>query len=282
LAVLFWAGNSVVGRAFATDLPPIGMVFWRWIIASCILLPICIKPLIRDRYIIRQNLPYIFLQGFLSISAFNAILYWGLHYTTVLNTSLIQAGMPVVTLFFSILILKKGVSKLGSIGILLSLIGVSWVVARGDLNTLLGLSLNPGDLMMVTSVVLWSIYTVLLAKAPKGLSRRAFTFAMILAGIILLVPVYTWELSTGASITINQDTILAFSYIGVFPSVLAFLCWNRGVELVGANTAGVFLNLMPVFGAVLGMLLLGEQIQTFHYLGIVLIVSGISLVTSKK
>ncbi|WP_135081663.1 DMT family transporter [Terasakiella sp. SH-1] len=279
LAVLFWAGNSVVGRLFAADLPPVAMVFWRWIIAAAILLPICIKPFLRDIEIIKKNLLYVFVQGFLSITAFNALLYWGLHYTTVVNTSLIQAGMPVVTLFFSILILKKGVKMLGGVGILCSMIGVSTVVARGDWATLAGLHLNPGDLMMLTSVVLWSIYSVLLAKAPKGLSRFAFTFAMVLAGIILLIPLYGWEISTGANFTLNSDTIWAFVYIGIFPSVLSFLCWNRGVELVGANTAGVFLNLMPVFGAILGMLILGEKLQSFHYFGICLIVLGIWLVT---
>ncbi|SCA55864.1 conserved membrane hypothetical protein [Candidatus Terasakiella magnetica] len=279
LAVLFWAGNSVVGRAYASDLPPFAMVFWRWVIAATIMLPICLKPFLKDMVIIKRHLPYIFVQGFLSITAFNALLYWGLHYTTVVNTSLIQAGMPVVTLFFSILILKKGVKSLGAVGILFSLMGVTWVVARGDWMTLAELSLNPGDLMMLTSVVLWSIYSVLLAKVPQGLNRRAFALAMILAGVIFLIPFYGWELSTGADFTLTQDTILAFAYIGIFPSVLSFLCWNRGVELVGANTAGVFLNLMPIFGAILGMLLLGESLQTFHYFGICMILIGIWLVT---
>lgn len=282
LAVLFWAGNSVVGKAYASDLPPISMVFWRWVIAGCILLPICIKPFMRDWGIIKQNLPYIFLQGFLSITAFNALLYWGLHYTTVVNTSLVQASMPVVTLFFSILILKKGINGLGAVGIFLSLIGVSWVVLRGDFATLSALSFNPGDLLMLVSVILWSIYTVLLAKIPTGLSRMGFTFAMVLAGVVLLVPLYSWELSTGAETVLNKHTLMAFAYIGIFPSVLSFLCWNRGVELVGANIAGTFLNLMPIFGAVLGMLLLGEVLKDFHYVGIILIFSGIWLVTRKK
>lgn len=112
LAVLFWAGNSVVGRAYATDLPPVAMVFWRWVIAALVLMPICLKHFLRDFHIIRANLPYIAVQGLLSISAFNTLLYWGLHYTTVVNTSLIQAGMPVATLFFSILILKKASASL--------------------------------------------------------------------------------------------------------------------------------------------------------------------------
>ncbi|MDV7338015.1 DMT family transporter [Terasakiella sp. A23] len=281
LAVLFWAGNSVVGRAFATDLPPVAMVFWRWVIAAAILLPICFKPFMRDLPILKNHIPYVAVQGFLSITAFNALLYWGLHYTNVVNTSLVQASMPIVTLVFSWLILRKGLNKLGIAGIILSLFGVSWVVVRGDLMTISTLTFNPGDLILLVAVVVWSIYTVLLAKIPEGLSRLGFTFAMVLAGIVLLVPLYGWELSTGAEIILTRDSILAFAYIGIFPSVLSFLCWNRGVELVGANVAGTFLNLMPIFGAVLGMLLLGETLKDFHYVGIVLIFSGIYLVTKK-
>ncbi len=282
LAVLFWAGNSVVGKAFAADLPPVAMVFWRWVIAGLILTPICLKAFLRDWGILKDHLPYIFVQGFLSITAFNALLYWGLHYTTVVNTSLVQAGMPVVTLFFSILILRKGVNKLGAVGMALSLIGVSWVVLRGDLSTVSSLSFNPGDLLILACVVLWAIYTVLLAKIPQGLSRMGFTYGMVAAGVILLIPLYGWELSTGAEVVLTADTLMAFAYIGIFPSVLSFLCWNRGVELVGANIAGTFLNLMPIFGAVLGMLLLGEVLSGFHYVGILLIFSGIWLVTKKN
>lgn len=271
-----------MGRAFATDLPPVGMVFWRWVIAATILFPICYKHFLRDLPILRQNIFYVAVQGLLSITCFNALLYWGLHYTNVVNTSLVQAGMPVVTLFFSWIILRKGLNPLGIAGIALSLIGVSWVVLRGDVATLSTLSFNPGDLIILGAVFVWSVYTVLLAKIPQGLSRLGFTYAMVLSGIVLLIPLYGWELSTGAEIVLTQDSILAFAYIGVFPSVLSFLCWNRGVELVGANVAGTFLNLMPIFGAVLGMLLLGEGLQTYHYAGIVLIFSGIYLVTKKN
>lgn len=282
LAVLFWAGNAVVGRAFSTDVPPIAMVFWRWTIAACILLPICAKPFMRDLHIIRSNLPYIILQGFLSITSFNIFLYWGLHYTTVINTSLVQSCLPIATLVLSWLILRKGVSLTAALGISVSLSGVTWVIARGDLGALLSVGFNPGDLLIMIAVILWSIYTVLLAKIPAGLSRFAFTYAMVLAGLILLIPLYMWEFSTGAGFTLNQNTMLAFAYIGIFPSVLSLLCWNKGVEMVGANTAGTFINLSPVFSTALGVLLLGEALEPFHYPGIALIFIGIWLVTKKR
>lgn len=282
LAVLFWAGNSVVGRAYATDVPPVALVFWRWVIAASILLPVCLKHFLRDLPVIRKNLPYIVIQGGLSIAAFNTLLYWGLHYTTVVNTALIQAGIPVVVLFFSILILRKGVTKLGALGILLSLLGVAWVIARGEPGSLAQFSLNPGDLLIVASVIAWAMYSVLLAKTPIGLSRLAFTLAMVLCGLVLLAPLYAWELSTGAGFTLDANTLPAFAYIGIFPSVLSLLCWNRGVELIGANRAGVFLYLMPIFGAILGMLLLGEVLEAFHFVGIALVVAGIWLATKYK
>jgi len=282
MTVLFWAGNSVVGRAFATDVPPVAMVFWRWIIAACILLPICAKPLMRDLHIIRSHLPYIIFQGFLSITAFNALLYWGLHYTTVINTSLVQSCMPVVTLALSWLILRKGVSLTAALGIAVSLSGVTWVISRGDFGALISVGFNPGDLLIMVAVILWGLYTVLLAKMPAGLNRLSFVYAMILAGLVFLIPFYMWELSTGADFSLNQNSILAFAYIGIFPSVLAFLCWNKGVEMVGANVAGTFINLSPVFSTILGVLLLGEVLEPFHYPGIALIFIGIWLVTKKQ
>jgi len=282
LAVLFWAGNSVVGRAFATDVPPIAMVFWRWTIAAAILLPICAKPFMRDLHIIRRNMPYIVFQGLLSITAFNTLLYWGLHYTTVINTSLVQSCLPVVTLAFSWLILRKGVSSRALLGIGISLMGVAWVIARGDFATLSTVGFNPGDLLIMIAVTLWAVYTVLLAKVPEGLNRLSFVYAMVIVGIIFLIPLYMWELSTGADFVVNQNTVFAFAYIAIFPSVLAFIFWNKGVEMVGANVAGIFINLSPVFGTTLGVLLLGEALEPFHYPGIGLIFIGIWLVTKKS
>lgn len=282
LAVLFWAGNSVVGRAFASDVPPIAMVFWRWMIAACILWPICFKHFRRDLHIIRAHLPYVAFQGFLSITAFNALLYWGLHYTTVINTSLVQSALPVMTLALSWVILRKGVSLTAALGIGVSLLGVTWVIARGDLATLASINFNPGDLLIITAIMLWSVYTVLLAKVPAGLNRLAFVYAMVLIGLVLLVPFYAWELSSGAEMTLNQDSLLAFAYIGIFPSVLSFLCWNKGVEMVGANKAGIFINLSPVFGTFLGVVLLGERLETFHYPAVALVFAGIWLVAKKN
>jgi drug/metabolite transporter (DMT)-like permease len=282
LTVLFWAGNSVVGRAFATDIPPLALVFWRWVIAACILLPICAKQFRRDLPIIRRHLPYIVFQGFLSITAFNALLYWGLHYTTVINTSLVQSSMPVVTLVFSWLILRKGVSLSAAFGIALSLLGVAWVIARGDFATLASVSFNPGDMLILAAISLWAVYTVLLAKMPAGISRLALVYAMVLSGLVLLFPFYMWEISTGAHFTLNQNSLLAFAYIGIFPSVLAFLFWNKGVEMVGANVAGSFINLSPVFSTIMGVFLLGESLEPFHYSAIALIFIGIWLVTKKN
>lgn len=279
LAVLFWAGNSVVGRAFADEISPLSMVFWRWVIACVILTPLCLKKFIRDWPVLKQHMGYVFLQGFLSITVFNALLYWGLHYTTVINTALIQAAMPVLTLIFSLILLKKGVSKLGIVGIALSMSGVVYVVLQGDLASLKTLEINRGDLLILACMTLWAIYTVLLAKAPQGISRLGLAYGLVLCGLILLVPLYGYDVIQGARVDVTGETLLAFAYIGVFPSVLSILCWNKGVEMVGANVAGIFLNLMPIFGTVLGIILLGERLQGFHMIGIAFIFCGIWLVT---
>ncbi len=282
LAVLFWSGNSVIGRTYAGEIPPFAMVFWRWVIAVILLTPLCLKPFLRDIPLLRKHFVYVACQGVLSISCFNAFLYWGLHYTTVVNTSLIQASMPIVTLFFSLLLLRKGISLWGGLGIGLSLLGVAWVVVQGNPASFGTLALNPGDLLILGAVTVWSVYSVLLSKKPLEINRFSFTWAMMLCGITFLLPFYLWEVSSGATFELNLHTLPAFAYIGIFPSVLSFLFWMRGVELVGANSAGIFLNLMPIFGALLGMVLLGESLQTFHYMGIAMIIPGIWLVTAKK
>ena len=211
--------------------PPIAMVFWRWVIAGCILFPLCIKPFVRDLHIIRANLPYIALQGFLSITAFNALLYWGLHYTTVVNTSLVQASMPVITLFFSWIILRRGLNPLGIIGIFVSLTGVAWVVLRGDFATLSTLSFNPGDMLILVAITLWSIYTVLLAKAPVNLSRMAFTFSAVLSGLVFFSPFMDGNCPQGCHFISTATLFLPLS-ISVFShSVLSFYAGTRGLNL---------------------------------------------------
>ena len=278
-AVLFWAGNSVVGRLFAQDIPPLTLVFWRWSLALLILTPICLKSFRRDLPIIKKHLPYLVFQGILSVTAFNAFLYWGLHSTTVVSASLILAGMPIVTLFFSIVILKKGLAPIGIVGILLSLGGVAWVVSQGNLINLSEIAFNIGDLLILISVLIWSIYSVLLAKFPQGLSRLSFAYTMVLAGLVVMLPLYLIEAHYQGAPTLNANSLLALLYIGIFPSVLALMCWNKGVEMVGANTAGIFLNLMPIFGTILGVILLNEDLFLYHYYGMVFILVGVFLVT---
>lgn len=282
LAVLFWAGNSIVGRVFAEDIPPVALVFWRWTVAVVILTPLCFKAFWRDLPMIRLHWRYVMVQGAFSITAFNALLYWGLHYTNVVNTSLIQATMPVLTLVFSLWLLKKGVTRWAGVGIALSLCGVAWVVMRGDFHTLQTLAVNQGDLIILVAMMAWAIYTVLLSKMPSGISRMAIAYAMVLSGLLFLTPLYAWEWAVFGGFDLTEETIWAFVYVGIFPSVLSLLCWNRGVELVGANVAGSFLNLMPFYGAVLAVLLLGEQLYSYHWVGVGLIFSGIYLVTRFK
>lgn len=282
LAVLFWAGNSIVGRAFAQDIPPVALVFWRWTVAVVILTPLCLKAFRRDFPIIKRHWRYVMVQGAFSITAFNALLYWGLHHTNVVNTSLIQATMPVLTLIFSLWLLKKGVTRWAGFGVALSLCGVAWVVMRGDFQTLQTLTVNRGDLIILVAMMAWAIYTVLLNKMPAGISRMAITYGMVLSGLAFLTPLYVWEWTSFGGFELTEDTIWAFVYVGIFPSVLSLLCWNRGVELVGANVAGSFLNLMPLYGTGLAVLLLGERLYSYHWIGILLIFAGIYLVTRFK
>lgn len=277
LATLFWSLNFVLGRAVIDLIPPIALSFWRWTIAFCIVLGFAWPHLVRrDFAVLRSQWKRVAVLGFLGVATFNALVYYGLHTTTVTNAVLLQSTMPVLIVLGSWLIFGEPVRLLALVAVAVSLAGVAVIVARGQAQTLLGLSMAPGDLWVVTAVIGYALYSVLLRRRPAvhPLSFLAGTFAF---GALMLLPVYLWETATVAAVRWNLTTVAAFVYVGVFPSLIAYLCFNRAVELIGANRAGQYLHLMPLFGSSLAALLLGERLQAFHLLGALLIGAGILL-----
>lgn len=281
LTVLFWSGNLILGRAVRAEIPPIGLAFWRWLVGFLIVLKFAYPYLKADFPQIVRHWKIILLFSALGISAFNTLLYIGLQSTTAINGLLIQTTMPLVIVLMSYLLFQDTVSAKQALGIAISLSGAIAIIARGSWQTLITLSLNPGDLLIFTAVVSYAAYSTLLRLRPAihPLSFLASTFAL---GTMLLLPLYIGENLTGRLMQFNTVTVLSISYVAIFPSILAYICYNRGVELVGANRAGLFLYLMPVFGSLLAMVFLGETFQPFHALGISLIFLGILLVTTSK
>ena len=273
---LFWAGNAILGRAVAGQVPPIGLAFWRWVVGAAIILPFAWPHLRHDiRPMLRAWRPMLAFSVF-GIAVFNTTLYVAAQSTTALNIVMLQSTMPVLIVAASFLLFRERVSGRQALGIAVSLTGAVTLVSRGDPWVLARLDLNRGDVWMLAGIVSYAVYTALLRRRPPvhGLSFVAATF---LAGAAMLLPFYLAETLSGRPLPPTPVAAGAILYVALFASVLAYLCYNRAVALLGANVAGLAVHLVPVFGTVLAVLLLGEVPRAFHAAGILLIGGGIWL-----
>ncbi len=282
LASLFWAVNWVVGRAMRSEMPPIAMGFWRWTIALLILLPFAAQELKRKWHVVRANWLTLTVLGCLGAVAFNTLIYVGLQYTAATNGVLFNSISPILIILLSWVVVRERISRLQTCGVLLSLLGVLAIVARGDVAALAAFHFNRGDMWLITAMFLWAIYTIVLRRRPPELSAMGFLAAMLLLSLPFLLPFYLWEFSERGGFALTLATVAALAYYGTFPSIAAYLFWNRGVAQVGANKAGLFVHLMPLFGALLSVIFLGERLYAYHYLGAALIFAGIYLTTRRR
>ena len=274
VTALFWAGNSIVGRAARDLVPPAALSFWRWTFALALLLPLARPHLKRDWPVLRANWPIVALLGALAIGSFNILLYTGLQRTTALNSMLIQSALPALVLVVGALVMGDRTSVRQIAGVLISLVGVLAIIARGDPAMLWGLRLNIGDAIIGGAVLLWALYSVLLRRRP-AVHPLSFLAASMMVGIAVIAPFYAHELWSGRLIVPATGSALAIAYVSIFPSFLAYLFFNRGVELIGSAATGQYMNVMPLMGAGLAMLFLGEMLYLFHIAGLALIVAGI-------
>ncbi len=273
---LLWSGNFIVGRAAGDVVPPIALAFWRWAGGTLILLAIARGPLRNDLPAVKRHVPMLLLFALLGIAGFNTLVYIGLRDTTAVNALLMQSAIPMVTLLFSFLLLGQRASLPQIAGVAISLGGVATIATRGRPQDLLALALHPGDAWIVAAVAVWGIYTTLLSRRPAmhPLSFLTVIFAM---GTLMLLPFYLHEYLGGARIVPGIPSALALAYVIVLPGIAANFFYNRGVELIGAGTASLFIHLMPVFGTLLAVAFLGERVHAFHLSGIGLIGAGIGL-----
>lgn len=281
LAVLFWSINFVVGRAVRLDIPPIGLAFWRWTGASILILLPAQRYLKRDWQQVRKNLPILLLLSATGIAIFNTLVYAGLQWTIVINAVLIQSLMPVLIVVMSFLLFREKITRLQALGISISLAGAVTIILKGDLNILESLTVNRGDIIIFLAVICYAAYSVLLRKRP-AIHPLSFVAVTLIIGSLMLLPLYLWETYTIRPIRFNAITLQAICYVAIFPSIVSFICYNRGVELVGANRAGLFLHLMPVFGSLMAIAFLGESLQGYHGIGVGLIALGIVLATRDR
>ncbi len=278
LAVLFWAGNFILGRAFHTEIPPISLAFWRWLGAAILITGPAMPHLRRDRLLLIDRWPVVLLLAVLGIAAFNTLVYTGLQYTQAINAFLIQTLMPIAIVILSFLFFRESVSRVQALGVLVSLAGAVLIIVRGEPDQMLTLSLNRGDLLVAAAILCYAGYSVALRKCPQT-HPFSLLCTIFWLGTVLLAPLYVWEVFHVGVMALQLSHLLVIAYVMIFPSILSYLCYNRGVLLIGANRAGLFIHLMPVFGSLMAVLFLGETFRWFHGAGIILIGVGIYLAT---
>ncbi|MFT3963916.1 DMT family transporter [Propionivibrio sp.] len=282
LTTLFWSGNMVVGRAIRGEVPPFALAFWRWAIALALTLPLALPHLRAQWPQLRKGWKAVLLLGLLGVGGYNTLAYIALQYTGATNASLLNSFIPVATIALSWAFLDKRLRGIEWLGVLTSLAGVTAIVSRGELATLLALTPNVGDLWMLGAVFVWALYTIGLQWRPTGVHPMLLLAAFTLVGLLALAPAYAWEMAQGRQVVLSGGLTLGIVYIGTLPSFVGYVFYNRAVGEVGASKASLFIHLMPVFGTVLATLFLGEIPRLFHGVGIGLIFLGIYLTTAGR
>ena len=283
LAALFWSGNFVVGK-FASyyQIPPFSLNFYRWLFAWLILAPFTIQEILKKKDYILNNLGLFIILGVTSITIFNSIVYYSLNFTQVISGVLMISTIPVMIIFISSLLKIEKTNFFQIIGVALSLIGVVFIVTKADIEILKTLNFNKGDLTMVIAMFSWATYSALLKKKKYELSQISLLEVVITFGLVFLIPIYFIEMNMGYVIKLEKPFYLTLAYVVLFPGLASFFFWIKGIAIIGANRAGVFLHLMPIFGAVMAMIIFDEQFMFYHFLGAIFILSGIILSNRKK
>ncbi|MDH3466568.1 MAG: DMT family transporter [Gammaproteobacteria bacterium] len=274
------AMNPVIGRAARDLTPPIGMSFWRWVMASLILLIFAWPQLLRHRHQLYRNWHILAVLGALGMGICGAVVYIGLHHTTATNTGLIYAASPVLILLLSAKFRDDAVSKLQLAGIPIALVGVVAIICRGDLATLAALQFNPGDMLIVVASISWAIYSVMIKKQSlAGIPTITLFAAIAICGTVVQLPFYLWESATVRPVPLELAAWSSIAAVAVVSSVLAFSFYQKGIAVLGPSRAGPFMYLMPVYSVLLAVTFLGETVSAYHVAGLVLILIGIGLAT---
>ncbi len=279
LTTLFWSGNFVISRGMHGQIPPFALSFWRWAVAFLILACFGLHHLIVQRKLAMSHRNFIITQGMVGVAGFNSLIYMAMQTTTAINAVLVNSCIPVIIVLISWAMFNDRLSLRQGLGVAISLSGVLLIISRGELSTLLHLQFNKGDILVFMAAALWAFYSANLKRYPKGLHPLTYQLGIMIVGLIILLPLYLLEISTGKTMTVSMESIVTIFYVAIFASVLAFIFWNRAVTILGANIAGPFIHLMPAFSTIMAVLFLGETLTPNHIKAILLIFGGIFMTT---
>ncbi len=276
MACLMWAGNWVTARALRFDSGPNMMALGRWIVASLVILPLAWPHLRRDWPVIRARRWVLVLLSVIGGAGYNALSYAGVAHTTAINAMLLNATVPFFITGLSWLALREPLRRGQIAGMTLCFAGAFWVIIAGDPARAAVLGFNPGDLIVCLAMLFWAAYTVLVKKHPFAIHPTSFVAVLSVVSVLALLPLAVWEAGM-RPLNLTPTVLACYVYLGIGPSVLCFLFWNRGVAAIGPNRSGMFLNLVPVLGSALSAIVLGERPEIHHAIGFALVLSGLAL-----
>ena len=277
-ATLFWAGNFMVGKlAYFENIPPMTLVFLRWSLVWIILLPFTYKEILSNKNIILKNLPLLFFLALTSVGLFNSFTYLALAHTQVINASLFNTAIPAMIIFLCFLLKIEKTNKFQIFGLIISVLGILSIITKLNLNIVLSLSFNKGDLIMIGGVITWGLYSAFLKKKKFTLPLLTLVHILCTLGLLFILPQFLYELSQGLTIKINTNLVYTLIYLALFPSIGSYYCWAGAVAIIGPNRAGIFLSLIPLFSTIMAIIFFNEQFQFFHLIGSILIILGLFL-----
>ena len=282
LAIFCWSGNFIVGK-FGTlfEIPPLTLNVFRWISVWFILIPFTYKEIFKNLSYIKKNWLVISFMGVITISTFNSVVYFALNYTQVINAVLMLSAIPAATIVLSSLMKIEKTNIFQLIGLLVSIVGIGSIISNGDFQKIISLDFNKGDMWMLVCVITWSLYSTLLKKNKFKFSQFTLIQLMVSVGIIFLIPQFFYEKSIGLELNLNKNFFLILTYVAIFPAIAAYYFWQKGIEIIGPNRASMFIQLMPLFSAIMAIIIFKEKFEMYHFVGAFFILSGIYLSNKK-
>ena len=282
LATFCWSGNFIVGK-FATvyEIPPLTLNVFRWISVWFILIPFTYKEIFKNLPYIKKNWLVISFMGVITISTFNSVVYFALNYTQVINAVLMLSAIPAATIVLSSLMKIEKTNIFQLLGLVLSIIGIGSIISNGDIQKIISLDFNKGDMWMLVCVITWSLYSTLLKKNKFKFSQFTLIQLMVSVGILFLIPQFFYEKSIGLELNLDKNFFLILIYVAIFPAIAAYYFWQKGIEIIGPNRASMFIQLMPLFSAVMAIIIFKEKFELYHFVGAIFILSGIYLSNRK-
>ena len=281
-ATLFWAGNFTIGKfAFLENIPPFSLAFLRWSLVWIILIPFTYKEIFKLKHKIKKNLSLFFVLGFTSVCIFTSFTYNALNYTQVINASLFNTAIPVTIILVCFLLKIEKTNIFQISGLLISVLGILAIITRLDLNILLSLNFNKGDLFMIGAIIAWGIYSAYLRKRTFDVSLLSLVHIICTFGLVFLFPLFILDVMEGKTVEVSSNLFYILIYIAIFPSIGSYYCWAGAVSIIGANRAGIFLSLIPLFSTIFAIIFFNEKFLFFHFIGSILIILGLFLSNKK-